>query len=154
MLKYYVCKYYLNATHSFDNDAEHAHAHTFTISFWIQQPEQEEYFSFYDIDKIIVSYVEKFSGKYLNEEPEFEALSPTLENIGDVMFEAVEKRLAEEHVTLLQVEICENPLRVYSVSNKILLVSEHANNSGKNWEKLLSRQKEIMLMAEKERNET
>lgn len=151
MLKYYVCKYYLNAAHSFDHDAAHAHTHTFTISFWIQQPAKEEYFSFYDMDKIIVSYVEKFSGRYLNEEPEFVALNPTLENIGDVMFEAVEKRLAKENVTLLQVEICENPLRVYSVSNKILLVSEHANNSGKNWEKLLSKKREIMMREEKAR---
>lgn len=151
MLKYYICKYYLNATHSFDYDVSHAHAHTFTVSFWIQQPGEEEYFSFYDIDRMISGYIDRFNGKYLNEEPEFAALNPTLENIGDVMFKEVEKRLDKEHVTLLQVEICENPLRVYSVSNKILLVSEHANNSGRNWEKLLSKKREIMLMAGKER---
>lgn len=146
MLKYYVCKYYLNATHSFDNDAEHAHAHTFTISFSIQQPDEENYFSFNDIDRIIYSYIQKFEGKYLNAEPEFKTLSPTIENIGDVLLDMVGKRLKDEDVELLQVEICENPLRIYSVSTKLLLVSEHATNSGKNWEKILKKKKEFLMM--------
>lgn len=135
MHKYYICKYYLNATHSINNSKEHAH--TFTISFWIEKPKKDAILSFHEIDKMIGSYVQKFKGKYLNEEPEFAIISPTLENIAEIIFIEIEKRLENEDVTLVQVEICENPLRIYSVSNKILLPSAYADNLDDNWESIL-----------------
>lgn len=126
MHKYYICKYYLNATHSMNSNKEHAH--TFTVSFWIEKPQKDMILSFSEIDKMIGAYIQRFKGKYLNEEPEFMSVSTTLENIGEIFFEEIEKCLEAEDVTLVQVEICENPLRVYSISNRIVLASAYTDN--------------------------
>lgn len=137
----YIFKYYVNAAHSTDNQIEHSHNHTFTISFWIEHPGEKKEVLFNKADTMIKKYLEKFSGKYLNAEPDFAGLNPTLENIGEVIYDQMTKNIKSTGFDLLKVEICENPLKVFSVSSQILLPSAYSGRLSRNWDKLIAQEK-------------
>ena len=152
MNNYHIFKYYINAAHSADNQMEHAHTHTFTIAFWIEQPAGGENLPFSQVDSMIEAFLQTYRGKYLNTEPDFIARNPTLENIGEAVYDKMEQKMKRNGLKLLQVEICENPLRVYSVSNQILLPCAYANQLDKNWEKIIAMKQANMARSETERS--
>lgn len=152
MNNYHIFKYYINAAHSVDNQIEHSHTHTFTVAFWIEHPDGKENLPFGDVDKMMEEYLQGFRGKYLNAEPDFAGLSPTLENFCEVLYEKMGKKLEERGLKLLKTEVCENPLRVYSVSNEILLPSAYAGQMDRNWEKIVAMKQSDFAKAEPERS--
>ena len=119
--KAYKLSYYLNAQHSFDNNKESAHAHSFTITLWIDDLSRKGFCDFTQISDIVNSYFSQFSGKYLNEIKDFQTLSPTLENMALVFYEHLKEVLLYRRYDLIQLDICENPLRVYSISDRLYL---------------------------------
>lgn len=119
MLNYYKYKYFLNATHSFDGAGEHRHHHTFTITLHIKE-EVKELQLFSSIDELVHGYLRIYERKYLNELPVFLKKIPTIENMGILFFQELGQILLKEQITLMKLEISENPLRVYSVSRELI----------------------------------
>ncbi len=117
MHKYYKYQYRFNASHSFANQKEHMH--TFTVTIYVSKNEQAEQIMFFDIDKVVQTYLQRFEQKYLNDMPEFTDCFPNVENIGDIFFEKVRELLADIGIILYQLDIYENPLSVYQVSSRI-----------------------------------
>ncbi len=118
MQKYYKYQYRFNASHSMDSNPEHAHMHTFTVGLYIGR-EQEWIFN--DIDSVVRDYLEPYEQAYLNDLPEFRGRVPNLENLGDVLFEGLERKLAEQGATVYQLDIGDNPLSVYQISTRLHL---------------------------------
>jgi 6-pyruvoyl tetrahydropterin synthase-like protein len=119
--KAYKLSYYLNAQHSMDNRKDKAHTHTFFISLYIEDLSKKGFVNFAEIADIVNCYIDRFSGKYLNEIPPFQELSPTIENMGSIFYENLKTTLCEHEYDLIKLDICENPLRIYSISDRIYL---------------------------------
>jgi len=144
MFQYYIYKYYFNAEHSFRNQRENAHSHTFTAVLYIGGTKEKEDIPFFEMDAVVKSYFANFRGQYLNVMPEFAGKEPNIENMGDVFYEALRERLLETGLTLYQLDISENPLCVYQVSDRILLPTMSMKESGKAFENILERKRRIM----------
>ncbi|MCR5797977.1 MAG: 6-carboxytetrahydropterin synthase [Eubacterium sp.] len=142
MLRYYVYKYYFNASHSADGGKEKMHSHTFQIALYIKQDEEKEYL-FGEIDKDIKNYLSRFDGVFLPEIPEFAGTTASLEDIGEKLYDDIFKLLEDKGLWLYQLEIMDNPLRVYMVSNKIMSQSKSEEKHMQSIEWLLER-KEMM----------
>jgi len=146
MFQYYVYKYYFNAEHSFRNQREKAHSHTFTVVLYIGGIEKGQDIPFFEMDAIVKAYFTNFRGQYLNAMPEFAGKEPNIENMGDVFYEALWERLKEVGLALYQLDISENPLCVYQVSDRILLPTMSMEESGKNFENILKRKRQLMAL--------
>ncbi len=119
--KAYKLSYYLNATHSMDRDLNNAHGHTFTITLYIHDLSKKGFLDFSGINNMFHPYLDQLSGKYLNDLDIFQELLPTIENIASVVYETLKKIMMNEEYDLIQIDICENPLRVYSISDRLYL---------------------------------
>ena len=75
-------------------------------------------------------------GRYLNELPEFEGCGNTLETIGDYFYEKLRKQLMKSGMELYQLDISENPLCVYQVSDRMLLPTMNMDTSNRNYQKI------------------
>ena len=126
MQKYYKYQYRFNATHSFDYRKEHEHQHTFTITIYVSRDAQAEQIMFYDIDRVVRTYLEPYDHCVLNVLPAFEHLVPNIENMGNVFYENLKSCLAEIGVHLYQLDIFENPLSIYEVSSRIHLPAAYS----------------------------
>lgn len=139
MFKYYIFKYYLNALHSIDEKNITPHNHTFTISLSLNPLIGSDTLNFSKIDKVIIDFLSEYKGKYLNALPLFTNKSPTIENIGELFFTELSTLLSQNSQHLIKLDISENPLEVYSVSDRILLPSKHPSNSKKHWDDILNK---------------
>lgn len=149
MLEYYKYKYYLNALHSFDDQKEHAHVHTFSFVLYIEAVEENKFVSFSEVDKLMQEFFHEYTGVYLNEHPSFLGKNPTIENIGDVFFEILQEQLSIRSFHLIQLEITENPVRVYTVSDRILFGTEYGADGKKRWEDILEKKQRFHLAGNK-----
>lgn len=123
--KAYKLSYYLNAQHSLDHLKSSIHSHTFYVSMYIEDITKKGLINFQNVEQIIKHYFNQYSGKYLNEITPFDQLRPTIENLGAVFYEDLKVLLAEQGHDLIQIDISENPLRVYSISDRLYLGSQH-----------------------------
>lgn len=146
MFQYYRYKYYFNAGHSFHNERENAHTHTFTVGLYIGGVEKGRDIPFFEIDAIAKAYFTNFKGVYLNDMPEFAGKEPNIENMGDVFYEALRERLEEAGLSLYQLDISENPLCVYQISDRILLPTSSMDESGRNFKQILGRKKQLTAL--------
>lgn len=121
MVKYYKYQYRFNASHSFNTPGSNIHMHTFTITLYVSNMEDSQQVMFYDIDKIVNDYLGQFENKYLNELDTFRGVIPDLEHMGDIFFGEIKDILGELDMKLYQLDICENPLKVYQVSSRLHL---------------------------------
>ncbi|MBQ7972345.1 MAG: 6-carboxytetrahydropterin synthase [Lachnospiraceae bacterium] len=128
MQKYYKCQYRFNATHSFDYVKEHEHQHTFTLTLYLTEPNPDTPILFTEIDKAINAYLKPYRHCILNELPQFAEQVPNIENLGDFFFGDIRKLLKEYDIKLHQLDICENPLCIYQVSDRIHLANPHKND--------------------------
>ena len=111
MFNYCIYRTYFNAKHSFNGDITKIHGHSFTV----------------------VTYI---GMKDLNELPEFEGCGNTLETIGDYFYEKLRKQLMKSGMELYQLDISENPLCVYQVSDRMLLPTMNMDTSNRNYQKI------------------
>ena len=145
MLKYYKFKYYLNASHSFHNEREHKHAHTFSITLFIEILEKE-FISFYEVDKRLDQYFKNFNGQYLNDLEEFSRIEPTCENMGDYFYEELRERLKKYKMHLMELDIAETPVRKYSISDRLLMSSNGSNDINNRWNDIMETKEELLSM--------
>ena len=147
MLKYYVCRYYLNANHSFNNIQKNAHQHTFTFAVSMESQRQNDMVPFHEIDHIINHYLTQYKGKYLNSLPQFQGLYPSIEWIGELFYEDLYILLDEKGWNCLQLEVSENPLKAFLVSDRIMLVSSYPGDNQRTWDKIIkSRNRYVVLL--------
>ena len=120
MFQGYKLKFEFNAAHSnVENNIDHVHFHTFTIVLYLHDlDERMDYF--YDIEKNVNEWLAPYRDCYLHETELFRNKSTTLESIGDTFYDLWVDRLRELQFDLVRLDIFENPIRVYSVSDRIL----------------------------------
>lgn len=114
----HLYKFNMNASHSvlINNKRGPSHSHTFLISLFVENKSKE--FMIYDaVEKIVNEFLKVYSGKELNDLEAFREVEPTLENIGDFLFEELRRTLKENDISLLRLEISEIPTRVYIINN-------------------------------------
>ncbi len=150
MIRYYVYQYYLNAEHSMGNDRSSAHPHTFSITLYIGGMEKKSDIPFYQVDERIKNFFREYNGQYLNDLPVFAAKEPNIETIGDVLYEALKGTLESVQLQLFQLDISENPLCVYQVSDRILLPTTSMKQSEEIFDKILLRKQQLMALSGKE----
>lgn len=117
----YKLSYYLNAQHSFDNQRCSMHSHTFVISLYLEDQRKNDFIDFHLADSLVNYYLGQFRGQYLNEIAPFDKMIPTIENLGSVFYEHLKDNLREYGYDLIQIDISENPIRVYSISDRLYL---------------------------------
>ena len=120
MFRGYKLKFEFNAAHSnVDNHTENAHFHTFTIVLYLHDlDERMDYF--FDIEKNINDWLSPYHDTYLYETELFKGKSTTLESIGDTFYDLWYEKLQKLQFDLVRLDIFENPIRMYSVSDRIL----------------------------------
>lgn len=143
MMDYYICKYHINAKHSRNNSRENIHGHTFNISVYIGKHNEPEDFDINAADKLAKDYFEGFSGKYLNAMDVFEDGRADIEDIAEVFFRELKKLFKDTTYTIYQVDVSDNLLYKYQVSDQILLPIINLENSIENYDTLIA-QKELI----------
>lgn len=115
--KGYIYKFKLNASHSvlINNVRGNVHSHTFIIIMHIKIA-SGDFVLYNDVEKVIIDYLKKYEEKELNKIEPFDKIEPTLENIGNFLFDEIQKILSESSIELTKLEISETPARVYVVN--------------------------------------
>ncbi len=120
MFKGYKLKFEFNAAHSnVENNVMNAHFHTFTIVLYLNDMNEEMDY-FFDIEKHINEWLSPYHDAYLHETELFAGKSTTLESIGEIFYELWRDKLKELQFDLVRLDIFENPIRMYSVSDRML----------------------------------
>ena len=113
----YMLKFNLYARHAIviDGQSSPAHAHTWNVSISITT--SDEFYTFNRTEHLIKSILDRYQDQALNEIPPFDKINPTLENIGDFLFQELQERLRRHHIQVDRLEISETPVRVYVARN-------------------------------------
>lgn len=120
MFRGYKLKFEFNAAHSnVENNIDNVHFHTFTIVLYLNDMNEEMDY-FFDIEKNINEWLVPYEDSYLHETELFAGRSTTLESIGETFYELWRGKLKELQFDLVRLDIFENPIRMYSVSDRIL----------------------------------
>ncbi len=120
MFRGYKLKFEFNAAHSnVENNVENAHFHTFTIVLYLNDMNEEMDY-FFDIEKNINEWLAPYQDSYLHETELFAGRSTTLESIGETFYDLWHEKLKDLQFDLVRLDIFENPIRMYSVSDRIL----------------------------------
>ncbi|WP_167958719.1 6-carboxytetrahydropterin synthase [Anaerosporobacter faecicola] len=143
-LQYYRFKYYFHAQHSMTSRIEDRHPHTFCVELYLESKQQEKTVLFSQIQTYVREYLCAYEGKTLNELEAFADKIPTLEAMGEHLYETMKLQMKEWHWNLIQLDICENPLRVYSISDQILLCSAQLNYSSRQLERILEKKRRYL----------
>jgi uncharacterized membrane protein len=115
----YKYRFGLYAAHSNVNISdENIHFHTFTITLYVHAGSSID--NNYGIEKTIQDYLESLQGKQLSKTSLFIGRTTTIEGIGDTLFDPLYDLVQRLGYELVKLSISENPIRIYSVSNKRL----------------------------------
>lgn len=106
----YKYSFRLNAIHDIISNGENKHGHTFYITLYIESKETDNFQPYYLVEERIENFMERFRGKFLNEEKEFKDIIPIYENIGLIFFKELSKIINDGQYVLQKLEINENPL--------------------------------------------
>ena len=117
MRDFYKNGYRIHIEHRLGDVGGNRHSHTLELFLYIEPPTSLLFLSYPAIDEPVLFYLAKYHKKYLNELKMFQNLPPTLENLGDLLFEDLSIILMKNGFRLSSLEISETPLRVYIVSD-------------------------------------
>lgn len=152
MLEYYKHKYYFNAEHSPQAanrpkmDVEKKHSHTFQIVLYVGVYDAGGQHLFGDMDRNVREYLSQYEGKYLNDMAQFDGGGTNIEDIGEVFYEDLKRQMEDRGFRLYQLEISENPLCVYIVSNRIMLHTRSDRESRQGIENILAQKQKLLKM--------
>jgi 6-pyruvoyltetrahydropterin/6-carboxytetrahydropterin synthase len=127
----YMCKYYFNASHSFQGDRDMAHFHTFTLVLYVGKRNQEDDTDVKVVDQLVHRFLTDYEGRYLNDLEEFADTDASIEVIGNHFYQVLKIKLGETAFSLYQLDVSDNPLSVYQVADRILLPTLNMSNSRK-----------------------
>ncbi len=120
MFRGYKLKFEFNAAHSnVEHQTQNVHFHTFTLVLYLNDMNEEMDY-FFDTEKHINEWLSPYQDAYLHETEAFAGRSTTLESIGDTFYELWKEKLKELQLDLVRLDVFENPIRMYSVSDRIL----------------------------------
>ena len=115
----YKYRFSLYAAHSnVVTDEGNLHFHTFTINLYVHAGSNIDHN--YTIEKTIQDFLEPLQGKQLSRTSLFIGRATTIEGIGDTLFDPLYDLIQKLGFELVKLSISENPIRIYSVSNKRL----------------------------------
>ncbi len=115
----YKYRFGLYAAHSnVNNSVDNIHFHTFTIIIYVHAGSTIDHN--YALEKAVQDYLEPLQGKKLSDTSLFIGRTTTIEGIGDTLFDPLYDLIHRLGYELVKLSISENPIRVYSVSNKRL----------------------------------
>ncbi|MGN1083701.1 MAG: 6-pyruvoyl-tetrahydropterin synthase-related protein, partial [Lachnospiraceae bacterium] len=118
--KGYKLKAKLYAAHSnIAGNVENTHFHTFTIVLYLKDLNEDMDF-FFHTEKEINEWLAPYQNKELSNTELFRGKSTTLEAIGDTFYDEWVERAKALNFELIRLDIYENPIRTYSVSDKML----------------------------------
>lgn len=100
----YKYSYRFNAMHDTSVNGDDLHAHSFEVVFFLRQ----EVKMFYESEKLINQYMEKYVGKNLNEVME---KRPIVENIAEQIFDEINGLRDEFEV--IRLEISDSPVQTF-----------------------------------------
>lgn len=116
----YKLQFELNAKHrNIKNTNAASHPHTFTIALYLKKL-GEELVLYEDMERDISLWLQQFQGKDLNETQLFRNGEATLEAIGETFYRVLKETVGPKGYELVRLDINENPVRTYSVSEKPL----------------------------------
>ncbi|HEX3026507.1 MAG TPA: 6-pyruvoyl-tetrahydropterin synthase-related protein [Clostridia bacterium] len=124
----YKLQFELNARHHNIKNADAApHPHTFTISLYLKKT-GEEFVLYTDIETDITDWLQQYQGKDLDGTELFSDRDETLETIGERFYSVLKERVRPKGYELVRLDIYENPVRTYSVSEKPVdgSINEHS----------------------------
>lgn len=115
--KGYVYKFKINSSHNvlINDKRSSTHIHTFVISIFAKII-NDDFIIYDEVESIVEKFLQIYDGKELNKVKPFNKIEPTLENIGDFLFDKLRKILNENYIELVKLEINETPTRVYVVN--------------------------------------
>lgn len=116
----YKYKFELRAGHSnVINDTKHRHFHTFVITLYMRDMDSNVNL-YEEVEARINARLDGYRNRYLDETPLFEGVPTTLESMGDRFFDELKSEAGEVGFEVIKLEICESPVRTYSVSDRML----------------------------------
>lgn len=114
-----------NAVHSLDiTNPEKMHAHTFRVTAYIENV-GEELHKIDKCDQLLKEYFSKYKGLHINDVSPFQTVLPTIENMCQVFYEDLTKKLLQEGVRLVKLELGDSPITSYSVGCVLLAGSAY-----------------------------
>lgn len=142
--QYYKFTYYFSAEHSMNHSEKNMHPHTFTVTLYCERITRERFNLFHKVDEYLEKFFGAFTGEQLNQLNYFEGRIPSVEVMGECFYEDLKIRLRSLDMELIQLDICDNPVRVYSVSDRILMCSACQRNTARRLERLLEKQDKFL----------
>ena len=114
----YRYRFGLYAAHSnITNSDENAHYHNFTISLYIDAVNCKDDHNF-KVERAVQDWFKPLQGQRLEQTELFWEKETTVEGMGNTFFELLYDMIDKLGYRLVKLEIYENPIRVYAVSNK------------------------------------
>lgn len=133
----YRFQLHFNAMHNIEPEQpDKMHAHTFRVIVCLCG-ESEDFAVYNECEEQIRSYLKRFQGTRLNHMPQFKNKIPNIETICEVFFLALADILKEQGVTLVKLELGDNPLSTYSVGTELLVGSIYRRVSDEEFEAYL-----------------
>ena len=112
----YILKFYLNARHYLTDGSYVGETHPRTWEFTLTiRVSGMRFVRFNVFEEGIDAYLEPYRNKVLNDEPPFDVVSPTLENLVEEFARNFYAVVQKEGGTLVRVEGSEGPARTYPV---------------------------------------
>lgn len=116
----YKLQFELNAKHrNINNTVAASHPHTFTITLYLKKS-GKEFVRYEEIEKNVSLWLQQYQGKDLNSTDLFQNSDATLESIGETFYQVLKGIVEPKGYELVRLDINENPVRTYSVSEKPL----------------------------------
>lgn len=102
----YKYSYRFNASHNTSGRDEGRHTHSFEVVFYIKQ--QVKFF--YETEKLVNQYMQKYMGAYLNDVME---KTPTIENMAETFF--VDINSLEGDFEVVRLDMSDSPVQTYII---------------------------------------
>lgn len=126
----YRFKFYLNARHDMkiENKITNIHPHTWEVNLFFRKT-SDEFIQFSEVEEKLQIFLSIYENNLLNEIPPFSLIQPSLENIGEVLYEQIKRIMETNRWALLRLEISENPSRTYIIYDDNTEASPGSNNN-------------------------
>lgn len=140
----YKYNFYLNASHSIyiDGNLGERHPHTWQISLYLVNC-KDDFMKFHEVEHMIEDYLGQYQESYLNEQPPFDTMNPTLENMAHCFMEELQKKLNRLNWVIFTMEMSETPTRSYIISNVENNIIQEVENRNIAEEILQSQKKDV-----------
>ena len=113
--KTYKLKSYVNASHAVRWDTGTGKQHNHTWEIICELYTVSEMVAFFDIEKMLQSKINEYSGEFLNDLPEFKDVNPTVENVTEALFDKISATLQEHGAALKRIEVSDSPTHAYCI---------------------------------------